>query len=112
MSVTSSSGAWRLPEWRGQREVLGADECLRLLDVRHVGRLAYCTNSGPRIVPMNYALAGDTLLFRTGYDTEAARHLQGALVASRSMTSTSSSRPLGAWSSWPGPTPSPPPRSA
>ena len=79
MSVTS--GSWRLPSWRGQLEALDVDECRQLLAGRHVGRLAYCTDSGPRIVPMNYALAGNTLVFRTGQDTEASRHLPGSLVA-------------------------------
>jgi len=75
--MNASPEAWWLPDRRGNLEVLDSDECIELLGGRHVGRLAYCTRSGPRIVPLNYALAGNTLLFRTGYDTEAATHLVG-----------------------------------
>jgi nitroimidazol reductase NimA-like FMN-containing flavoprotein (pyridoxamine 5'-phosphate oxidase superfamily) len=79
--MSISAGAWRLPDWRGQVQVLDVDECVHLLTAHHVGRVAYCTESGPRVVPMNYALAGNTLAFRTGHDTEAARYLPGAPVA-------------------------------
>jgi nitroimidazol reductase NimA-like FMN-containing flavoprotein (pyridoxamine 5'-phosphate oxidase superfamily) len=73
--------AWQLPEWQGHLQTLDSAECLQLLADRHVGRLAYCTADGPRIVPMNYAIAGHTLLFRTGYGTEAAGQLPGRPVA-------------------------------
>jgi hypothetical protein len=79
--MRATTGSWQLPSWRGQVESLEVDECRQLLAQHHVGRLAYCTDSGPRIVPMNYALAGQTLVLRTGQDTEASGHLAGALVA-------------------------------
>ena len=78
--MNPSPEAWLLDR-RANLEVLDSDECIELLGGRHVGRLAYCTQSGPRIVPMNYALVGKMLLFRTGFDTEAATHVLGHPVA-------------------------------
>jgi nitroimidazol reductase NimA-like FMN-containing flavoprotein (pyridoxamine 5'-phosphate oxidase superfamily) len=73
--------SWWIADRRRNVQVLDSDECLQLLAGRRVGRLSFCTRAGPRIVPMNYALAGNVLLFRTGYDTEAASHVLGHPVA-------------------------------
>lgn len=40
-------------------------QCLDLLSAGMVGRIAVCTPSGPHIVPVNYALHGDAVVFRT-----------------------------------------------
>jgi len=58
----------------GHVQELAPPECRRLLESTSVGRLGYCTEQGPRIVPMNYALVGDILTFRTGPNTEASWH--------------------------------------
>lgn len=39
--------------------------CLRFLREGVVGRAAVCTPSGPRILPVNYAVLDDAILFRT-----------------------------------------------
>lgn len=39
--------------------------CLRNLRQGVVGRAAVCTPSGPRILPVNYAVVDDAILFRT-----------------------------------------------
>ena len=39
-------------------------ECRSALGSRHVGRAAVQTDSGPHIVPVRYAIAGDSLFFR------------------------------------------------
>ena len=45
-------------------------ECLRLLAARPIGRLAVITAEGlPMIVPVNYVLDGETVLFRTDVGT-------------------------------------------
>ena len=58
----------------GRVQELEPAECRQLLESMSVGRLGYCTDRGPRIVPMNYALVGDSLTFRTGPTTEASWH--------------------------------------
>jgi uncharacterized protein len=57
------------------------EECLELLNGGVVGRVALSTPVGPRIVPVNYAMYGDAIVFRTapyselgtyGWNTEVA----------------------------------------
>jgi len=75
MSTGTDAGAlwWFLSQRAGRVEHLSPSECRRLLTANVVGRLGYSTTNGPRIVPMNYAVAGSRLLFRTTPDTEAGR---------------------------------------
>ena len=44
---------------------LTVEECLSLLHTKSVGRIGLVTPQGPMIFPVNYALAGDALVFRT-----------------------------------------------
>jgi nitroimidazol reductase NimA-like FMN-containing flavoprotein (pyridoxamine 5'-phosphate oxidase superfamily) len=44
---------------------LTRDECLHLLSGESVGRVALCTPIGPRIVPLNYAVHDESVVFRT-----------------------------------------------
>jgi nitroimidazol reductase NimA-like FMN-containing flavoprotein (pyridoxamine 5'-phosphate oxidase superfamily) len=46
-------------------EHLGADECWRLLAAAPVGRLGVINNSGPEIYPVNHAVDGHSIIFRT-----------------------------------------------
>lgn len=63
MSVSSGDVA-RLEE-------LGREECLRLLASEAVGRVAVALpHDAPLVVPVNYALDGDTVLFRSGFGTK------------------------------------------
>jgi nitroimidazol reductase NimA-like FMN-containing flavoprotein (pyridoxamine 5'-phosphate oxidase superfamily) len=73
--VTTDNAAWSLLDRGGRLETLDRDECRRLLGSTNVGRLGYCTDLGPRIVPMNYTLVGEAMTFRTGIDTEASHQL-------------------------------------
>jgi nitroimidazol reductase NimA-like FMN-containing flavoprotein (pyridoxamine 5'-phosphate oxidase superfamily) len=73
--VTTDNAAWSLLDRGGRLETLDRDECRRLLGSTNVGRLGYCTDLGPRIVPMNYTLVGEAVTFRTGIDTEASHQL-------------------------------------
>lgn len=45
-------------------ETLTREECLSLLRTRQVGRLVYTDADGPAAVPVNYALAGENVVFR------------------------------------------------
>ena len=55
-------------------EALSEEECLALLREHRLGRLAVSTPSGPAIFPVNYAVGGDRIVFRTdpGTKLEAA----------------------------------------
>lgn len=44
---------------------LSPQECLDLLSREEVGRVAVCTPSGPHIVPVNYVVVNDAIVFRT-----------------------------------------------
>ena len=44
---------------------LDRKECLELLAAKSVGRLAYAAHYGARILPVNYVLADDSIIFRT-----------------------------------------------
>ncbi|HET9757204.1 MAG TPA: pyridoxamine 5'-phosphate oxidase family protein [Candidatus Limnocylindrales bacterium] len=50
--------------------VLDRDHCLRLLATDEVGRLAVIAGNTPVIFPVNYALDGDTIVFRTDPGTK------------------------------------------
>ena len=52
-----------------------------MLGSTDVGRLGDTSADGPRIVPMNYSVAGDRLIFRTAPETEAGRCAKGQPVA-------------------------------
>ena len=46
-------------------EVIDSDECLRLVGSRRVGRLGIVVGGEPVILPVNYAVAGETVVFRS-----------------------------------------------
>jgi nitroimidazol reductase NimA-like FMN-containing flavoprotein (pyridoxamine 5'-phosphate oxidase superfamily) len=60
---------------------LDVDECLDLLAREEFGRLGLSTPSGPRIVPLNYALVDDAVVFRTSPYSELARSAIGREAA-------------------------------
>lgn len=44
---------------------LSTEECIDLLRDNVVGRAAICTPGGPHVVPVNYTVHGDAIVFRT-----------------------------------------------
>lgn len=48
-------------------EKLDADECLRLLSPGGVGRVAFNDLGGPAILPVNYVLRDNSVIFRTAF---------------------------------------------
>ncbi|MEU8383593.1 pyridoxamine 5'-phosphate oxidase family protein [Streptosporangium sp. NPDC048865] len=55
------------PGSRAELEKLDRDECLRLITPGGVGRIAFEEIGGPVILPVNYALHGTSVIFRTAF---------------------------------------------
>ena len=53
-------------------------ECLDLLASHRVGRVAYCDDLGPVVLPVNYVLDQGTVLIQISPHSTLARHLRSA----------------------------------
>jgi nitroimidazol reductase NimA-like FMN-containing flavoprotein (pyridoxamine 5'-phosphate oxidase superfamily) len=53
-------------------------ECLELLANQRVGRVAYCDDLGPVVLPVNYALDQETVLIQISPHSTLARNLRSA----------------------------------
>ena len=51
-------------------EELSAEECLRLLGTQQVGRLGVVVGGQPLVLPVNYVLDDDTVVFRSDPGTK------------------------------------------
>lgn len=60
---------------------LDAETCRDLLVTDSVGRVAFTTPTGPRIVPVNFVVSGNAVVFRTGCYTELAAYGPGERLA-------------------------------
>ena len=49
---------------------IGREECLRLLAGDEIGRLAVVAGKTPIVTPVNYALDGESVVFRTDPGTK------------------------------------------
>jgi nitroimidazol reductase NimA-like FMN-containing flavoprotein (pyridoxamine 5'-phosphate oxidase superfamily) len=58
-------------------QTLTAAECHDLLSPGGVGRVAFTAADGPVVLPVNYVMAGQTVIFRTAPDTLVAGYLDG-----------------------------------
>jgi len=58
-------------------QTLTPAECYDLLSPGGVGRVAFTAADGPVVLPVNYAMAGQTVIFRTAPDTLLAGYLDG-----------------------------------
>lgn len=77
-----SAAAPRTPDdGRAVLEVLTEDECFALLADRSVGRVGVTIGAMPAILPVNYALHGRTVVFRTAEGTKLQAAIQHAVVA-------------------------------
>ena len=59
----------------GRLRVLTHAECLELLNECEVGRVAWNEPEGPIVLPVNYAMDGDAITFRTAIRSALAREL-------------------------------------
>ena len=62
-------------------EILSTDECLDLLRSRTFGRVAVQIGGAPAILPVNYALLNDEVVFRTDPGTKLSAALMRTMVA-------------------------------
>ena len=60
---------------------LDRKECLELLAAKSVGRIAYTADYGARILPVNYVLADDSIIFRTVPNGEIFHHALNSMCA-------------------------------
>jgi nitroimidazol reductase NimA-like FMN-containing flavoprotein (pyridoxamine 5'-phosphate oxidase superfamily) len=80
--MTVATKIWWEPAYRGGRiEVLEVSECRQLLVTSNVGRLGYATPDEQRIVPLNYVVFDEHLVFRTSSENDIARFVPGRPVA-------------------------------
>jgi transcriptional regulator with XRE-family HTH domain len=49
-------------------------ECWRLIAAGGIGRIAFCTTSGPAVLPVNFAAVAGTIVVRTGEGTAVDGH--------------------------------------
>ncbi|WP_030607571.1 DUF1918 domain-containing protein [Streptomyces sclerotialus] len=75
--VLRGAGAERAPgpgraAYHPRLHELGPEECLRLVASHGVGRLALSTADGPQVLPVNYTLIDDTVVYRTAPGTVTA----------------------------------------
>ncbi|WP_243725777.1 pyridoxamine 5'-phosphate oxidase family protein [Actinomadura rubrisoli] len=61
-------------------EELDRAECLRLIAPGGVGRVAFDDGEGPAVVPVNYAVDGESVLFRTSVSGRLNRSLLTAVT--------------------------------
>lgn len=66
---------------RNGLEVLERDECLTLLARATLGRVGVTIGALPSVVPVNYRLAGDEIVIRTGAGTKLDAATRNAVVA-------------------------------
>jgi nitroimidazol reductase NimA-like FMN-containing flavoprotein (pyridoxamine 5'-phosphate oxidase superfamily) len=57
-------------------ELLDETECLRLISAGGVGRIGYTGRFGPSVLPVNYALHEETIVFRTGQHSPMGEDLR------------------------------------
>jgi nitroimidazol reductase NimA-like FMN-containing flavoprotein (pyridoxamine 5'-phosphate oxidase superfamily) len=78
---SSSDAFWAAAELGAGFIELDREECFELLSAKSVGRIAYPCDTGARILPVNYVLADDSLIFRTVPDGEISRHALNSICA-------------------------------
>jgi hypothetical protein len=72
--MSTADAFWMSIGASGRLVDLSRVECLELLGAMSVGRIAYTTDDAPRVLPVNYVLDGDSVVFRTVSDGEVYRY--------------------------------------
>jgi uncharacterized protein len=66
---------------RNGLEVLSRDECLMLLAASSLGRVGCTSGALPVVLPVNFRLVGECIVFRTGAGTKLDAATRNAVVA-------------------------------
>lgn len=66
---------------RNGLEVLSREECLQLLRTASLGRIGVSVGALPMVLPVNFRLVGDRIVFRTGRGTKLDAAVENAVVA-------------------------------
>ena len=61
-------------------EVLDYAECMRLLACKQVGRVGFAIWGGPEVLPVNYVLDGDAVVFATGAGSKLSAVVRSPVV--------------------------------
>jgi uncharacterized protein len=61
-------------------DVLDYAECIRLLASKKVGRIGFAIWGGPEILPVNYVLDGDAIVFATGAGSKLSGVVRSPVV--------------------------------
>jgi len=61
--------------YHGRLQELSRAECMELLTEKNVGRVVYAGPDGPEIIPLNYIVHNDAVLFRTSPHSLLGRSL-------------------------------------
>jgi nitroimidazol reductase NimA-like FMN-containing flavoprotein (pyridoxamine 5'-phosphate oxidase superfamily) len=84
-AVLLGAGAQAPPQYgrlAGPPEVtkLTPVECHQLIAAGGIGRIAFCTTSGPMVLPVNFAMVAGTIVIRTGEGTAIDGHADGPVA--------------------------------
>lgn len=71
----------RLTDFSTGIEVIDRDECMQLLRDGSIGRVAVIDGGHPLILPVNYVVHEDLIVFRTGGGTKYGSAVRGGAVA-------------------------------
>lgn len=77
--ATGQSSAPQLAGRGGVLRVLSPDECLGLLERGGIGRVGLASAEGIIMLPVNFAVTGHAIVFRTAPDALLAVHATGAV---------------------------------
>jgi hypothetical protein len=78
---TARDAFWTASQLGAGLVELDPAECMALLAAKSVGRIAYTSDAGARILPVNYILLDDCIIFRTVPDGEIFHHALDSICA-------------------------------
>jgi nitroimidazol reductase NimA-like FMN-containing flavoprotein (pyridoxamine 5'-phosphate oxidase superfamily) len=65
---------------KGAMEVLTEDQCVQLLELHDLGRVALLLGGQPEVFPVNYATDGKIVVFRTARGTKLDKATEGRIA--------------------------------
>jgi hypothetical protein len=78
-SSSQKSAPFADPARRGVFRVISPTECFELLQAGGIGRVGFTAEDGVIMLPVNFAVSGKTIVFRTAPDTLLALHSDARL---------------------------------